>query len=123
MLSKPVPAHLLPDDVLDLSARLFIQDNIIEPVRGIAQFHQVRKVPARNRERHSYRLAPTGAATRLLDRLPDPFGHASMALPRLGGGYLQCNCEELFFVTGDPTAQHRENLFCRGQGSVGSPNL
>ncbi len=116
MFSKPVPAHLLPDEALDLSARLFVQDNIIKPVRGSAQLHQVREVAARRREWHSHRLPLTGVATHLLNRLPNPFGHASMTLARLGGSYLQRDREELFIVTGGSAAQHRKDLSSIGHG-------
>ena len=116
MFSKPVPAHLLPDEALDLSAGLFVQDNIIKPIRGIAQLHQVRKVPARGRERHGHCLALTGVATRVLNRLPNPFGHASMALARLGSRYLERDREEPFIVAGGSTAQHREDLSGIGHG-------
>ncbi len=116
MFSKPIPARLLANQALDLHARLFVQDNIIEPMRVVAQFHQVRKVPARNRERHSYRLTPTAAPTRLINRLPNPFGDASMALPRLGGGYLQGDREELLIVAGGSAAQHRKDLSGVGHG-------
>ena len=83
-----------PDEALDLSARLFVQDNIIKPVRGSAQLHQVREVAARPREWHSHRLPLTGVATHLLNRPPESFGHASMTLARLGGSYLQRDRED-----------------------------
>ena len=116
MFSKPVPAHLLPDEVLDLSAGLFVQDNIIEPVRGFPQFHQVREVTARSRERHGNRLALPGVSTRLLDCLPNPFGDASMTLTRLGSRYLQRDREELLIVTSGSAAQHRKDMSGVGHG-------
>ena len=123
MLAKPVPARLLPDEALDLATGLFIQDNIFKLVRRAAQLDQVGKVTTRSGERYGHRLPLTSVGTRLLDGLPNPFGHGPMSLPCLGGGYLQRDGEELFIVTGGSTAQHREDLSGIGHGVGSTLNL
>ena len=121
MFAKPIPARLLPDETVDLATWLEVQNDVIEPMRGVAQFDQIGEVTARGGEGYSDVLSPTGSSSRLLHGLPNSFGQASMSLPRLGRRHLERDGEELFVVTLGLAAHHRKDLSCIGHGWPTAP--
>ena len=111
MFPKPVSAHLLPDQSIDLPARPIAEDDIIQSMRRVAQFNQIREVPAWRGERNGYCLPSPSVSPRLLHGVPDPFCHGSMALPRLRRRDLQRYREKSLVIAVGAAIQHRKDLF------------
>ena len=88
MFPKPVSAHLLSDESIDLPARFIAEDDVIQSMRRAAQFDQIGKISARRGERYSYCLSPPGVRAGLIHRLSNSFCHRSVALPRFRRRYL-----------------------------------
>ena len=111
MFPKPVSAHLLSDESIDLPARLIAEDDIIQSMRRVAQFNQIRKISTRRGERNGYCLSSPGMSPRLLHGVSHPFCYGSMALPRLCRRNLQCYREKSLVIAVGAALQHRKDLF------------
>ena len=121
MLAKPIPACLLPDEIVDLAARLDVQHDVVEPMRGVAQFDEVGEISAWCRERDRDGLSETGMSAGLFHSVANPLSQSSMPLAGLGCGDLERDGEELLVVTRGPAAQHGKDLSCVGHGLRTTP--
>ena len=123
VLAKPIPARLFSNQPVELTAQRDVQHDVIETVRGVAQFYEVGEVTAGRCERNSDGLPPTGRVTRLLHGLPKLFRQATMSLARLGRRDLERDGEKLLFITRGPAAQHGKYLLRTGHARPQTPCL
>ena len=121
MLAKPIPARLFSNQSVELTAQRDVQHDVIETVRGVAQFYEVGEVTAGRCERNSDSLPSTGRAARLLHGLPKLFRQATVSLARLGRRDLERDGEKLLFITRGPAAQHGKYLLRTGHARPQNP--
>jgi len=116
MLPNPIPADLLSDEIVDLATRQGAHHDIVEPMRGVAQFDEVCEVSAWCREWDRDGLSDAGMSAGLLHGFANPLRQSSMPLTSLGSGDLERDGEELLVITHCSAAQHGKDLSCIGHG-------